>query len=908
MTRIRLCLLASSVLATSPVLAQQVEEQKDVISNATGGAGAAVSPEIAAMEEEEIVVTGGRERGAVVGDVKPELQYNAGDVRALGVSSVSELLAELGPQVQSAGGGRPVILLEGRRVSSFREIGTIPAEAIQRVDILPEEVALKYGYSATQKVMNIVLRQRFNGFTTEGTGGIGTRGDGISAEGELGFLGIRRGERINLNAEYTDTAAISEADRGIASRGGDGKDRTLTPATQVATLTATWAKPITDVWSASINGEITSNQSQALRGIATPGVLIPGGSPYSTGTADSIFYPSTEIPALRRTSSAQTGHLGVSINGASPGWQWTLVSNYDYGRSRSIAGRPLNLSTYAAAVAAGDPLADPSQPLNDAFVAFPSPDQNRNTTNTGDATFVASGSPLTLPAGNLTTTIKVGGSFDKLSGTAIRQGISQTSDISRNVGEGSINIDIPISNDRIPLFGVLGRLSLNGNAAVRRISDIGTLRTFGGGFNWNPTKQLSVIAQYRDDETAPTAAQLAEPVLTTANFDLFDYSRGQSVRVTGITGGNPGLNEASLRNLRIGGTYRISSPSITLNLEYNRTWQRGQIAALPGATPAVLAAFPERFQRDGNGNLTSVDLRPINIESEDREQLRWGFNFTKQLKTPQSQINAMREAMQRRFPNGFPGGQGAGQGGRGPGAGGPGAGGPGAGGAGGQPVPANGAGTPPADGAAPPPPGGPGAGGPGGPGGFGGGPRGGGGFGGFGGGGGGGGGRLNFAVFHTWVLSDRAVLRDGQPEIDLLNGGTIGASSGGVSRHKIEVQSGFSQGGLGFRLTGNWQSGTRVDGVTGFPSTTLNFDDFMTADLRLFANLGQMPKLVEKVPFLRGSRLSLVVDNLFDQRQRVTDGNGTTPFAYQPFYQDAIGRSFRISFRKLFFSLPTAFR
>ncbi|WP_443970494.1 TonB-dependent receptor [Sphingobium sp. CR28] len=906
MTRIRLCLLASSVLATSPVLAQQVEEQKDEQSTATGGAGAAVAPDVAGMEEEEIVVTGGRERGAVVGDVKPELQYNAGDVRALGVSSVSELLAELGPQVQSAGGGRPVILLEGRRVSSFREIGTIPAEAIQRVDILPEEVALKYGYSATQKVMNIVLRQRFNGFTTEGTGGIGTRGDGISLEGEGGFLGIRRGERINLNVEHTDTAAISEADRGIASRGGDGTDRTLTPATQVTTLTATWAKPITDIWSASINGELTSNQSQALRGIATPGVLIPGGSPYSTGAADSIFYPSTDIPALRRTSSAQTGHVGVSINGSSPGWQWTLVGNYDYGRSRSIAGRPLNLSTYAAAVASGDPLADPSQPLDDAFIAFPSPDQNRNTTNAGDATFIASGSPITLPAGNLTTTIKVGGSFDKLNGTAIRQGLFQTSDISRNVGEGSINIDIPISNDRIPLFGILGRLSLNGNAAVRRISDIGTLRTFGGGFNWNPTKQLSVITQYRDDETAPTAAQLAEPVLTTANFDLFDYSRGQSVRVTAITGGNPGLNEASLRNLRIAGTYRMQTPNITLNVEYNRTWQRGQITALPGATPAVLAAFPERFQRDGGGNLTSVDLRPINIESEDRQQLRWGFNFTKQLRTPQSQINAMREAMQRRFPNGVPGGPGAGQGGRPAGAGGP----------GGQAAPAGGAGAPPADGAAPPP-GGPGAGGapggPGGPGGpgAGGGPggRGGpGGFGGFGGGGGGGGGRLNFAVFHTWVLSDRAVLRDGQPEIDLLNGGTIGASSGGVSRHKIEVQSGFSQAGLGFRLTGNWQSGTRVDGVTGFPSTTLNFGDFMTADLRLFANLGQMPKLVEKVPFLRGSRVSFIVDNVFDQRQRVTDGNGTTPFAYQPFYQDAIGRSFRLSFRKLFFSLPAAFR
>jgi hypothetical protein len=38
----------------------------------------------------------------------------------------------------------------------------------------------------------------------------------------------------------------------------------------------------------------------------------------------------------------------------------------------------------------------------------------------------------------------------------------------------------------------------------------------------------------------------------------------------------------------------------------------------------VLAAFPERFMRDAAGTLTSVDLRPINIASEDRSQLRWG--------------------------------------------------------------------------------------------------------------------------------------------------------------------------------------------------------------------------------------------------------------------------------------------
>ena len=54
-----------------------------------------------------------------------------------------------------------MLLLNGQRISGFRELRDIPTEAIQRVEILPEEVALKYGYRADQKVVNIVLRQRF---------------------------------------------------------------------------------------------------------------------------------------------------------------------------------------------------------------------------------------------------------------------------------------------------------------------------------------------------------------------------------------------------------------------------------------------------------------------------------------------------------------------------------------------------------------------------------------------------------------------------------------------------------------------------------------------------------------------------------------------------------------------------
>ena len=59
--------------------------------------------------------------------------------------------------------------------------------------------------------------------------------------------------------------------------------------------------------------------------------------------------------------------------------------------------------------------------------------------------------------------------------------------------------------------------------------------------------------------------------------------------------------------------------------------------------------------------------------------------------------------------------------------------------------------------------------------------------------------------------------------------------------------------------------------------------------------------LLKAHPWLRGTRVTFSVSNLFNSRQRVTDATGVTPISYQPDYQDPIGRTVRLSLRKLFF-------
>ena len=155
-------------------------------------------------ELEEVVISGQRQPGAVVGDIPPDVQLSAQEIRALGVSNVSELLQALAPVLgtsQGRGGERPVVLLNGARISGFNEIRDLPSEAILRTDILPEEVALKYGYRATQRVVNIVLRPRFRSITAE-------------AGAQSSSAGGREGADLGLQVRHVTAARPGVPDDG----------------------------------------------------------------------------------------------------------------------------------------------------------------------------------------------------------------------------------------------------------------------------------------------------------------------------------------------------------------------------------------------------------------------------------------------------------------------------------------------------------------------------------------------------------------------------------------------------------------------------------------------------------------------------------------------------------------------
>jgi hypothetical protein len=313
---------------------------------------------------------------------------------------------------------------------------------------------------------------------------------------------------------------------------------------------------------------------------------------------------------------------------------------------------------------------------------------------------------------------------------------------------------------------------------------------------------------------------------------------------------------------KIGGTWRpLAETDLALRLDYTVSRLRDPVSGFPGPTATIQAAFPERFVRDTAGNLLFADLRPVNFERADRQTLRYGFNWTKSLA---SRRPSAEQIAQIRRNAGLP----------------------------------ERAGGPPADGARRPavPGAGRWRGGGGGSG------RGGFGFGGGGPFGSGQGGRLQLSLFHTVNLQDEVLIRPGIPAIDYLSG-EAADGRGGRSRHQFELEGGWFNNGLGVRTSANLRSATEV---RGGPNGSLRFSPFASADLRLFANLGEQFGLVARYPWLRGTQVRLDVDNLFNRKPRVRDARGNTPVNYQPDLLDPVGRTVGVTLRKLF--LPSRFQ
>jgi hypothetical protein len=813
---VKAALLAAGASFAGPAMAEAIDSPVAVTAVAaadqpsdTAAAGPADGADD--YDDEEIIVTAPRLAGQLETDFSAEAELDEAAIASYGVSNVEELLTALGPQTRSGrgrGSGRPIILVNGRRIGGFGEVRNLPPEAIAKVEIFPEEVALQYGYAADERVVNFVLKPNFRQVAVEAEGGIPTQGGRFQSEIEPSFLMIGKNGRFNLNAGWEHQTMLRESERNLVYddplQAAQAPARSLLGASDTYKIDGTIQRSLNKLTDASLNVRFDQTDTLSLLGAGVGGVTDP----------------------LRRDSRSRNLASTASINGMIGNWRWSAGANYADADSLIFTDRISGVrDRFDSSQQGFGGNANISGGLGDGWAG-----------------------PIRLSA----TANYAGLRFDSRSETA--QGIT-TTDLARDLPGVLGSLTIPLLD---PEYGAgkIGRVSLTLSGQYQDPSDFAGLKSWGANVNWGLTDNLSVVASFNNDEAAPGIQQLGAAPLVTPAVTYYDFATGQTVQITTTTGGNPFLLAEQRRDLKLGVNW--SPPmleGLNFSVNYNKNKSYDTANSFPLLTPEIEAAFPDRVTRDANGVLIALDQRPVNFDRTENSQIRWGFNFGKSFGQPAQGGGGAGGGRGGARPEGAggrpPGGEG-GPGARGPGGGG---GGPRMGGGGGR--------------------------GPGGPGGMFGGPQ---------------GGRWQVSLYHTIKLTDTVLIRPGVPELDLLDGSATG-NGGGSNRHLLELDGGVFNKGLGVRLSAKYDSGSTVTGGT---AGDLNFGDLATFNLRVFLDFSQKPKLIEKMPFLKGSRLRLAVDNIFDAQRKITDGNGIVPLNYQPGYIDPLGRYIELEWRKAF--------
>lgn len=161
--------------------------RRALIMSALTTAGVA-APALAQQPLGEIVVTGSRIRSANLEATTPVTQVTAVDVVTRGVTRVEDLVNQL-PQAFAAqnvnvangasgtatlnlrglGSPRTLVLIDGRRMpyggvtNSAADINQIPAQMIERVDVLTGGASAVYGSDAVAGVVNFIMKKDFEG-------------------------------------------------------------------------------------------------------------------------------------------------------------------------------------------------------------------------------------------------------------------------------------------------------------------------------------------------------------------------------------------------------------------------------------------------------------------------------------------------------------------------------------------------------------------------------------------------------------------------------------------------------------------------------------------------------------------------------------------------------------------------
>ncbi len=159
-----------------------------------------------------------------------------------------------------------LILLNGNRLASggaganFVDVSTIPASAIERVEILTDGASAIYGSDAIAGVVNIILRDDYHGAETRLYGGTITDGGGdqLKAAQTLGWSGDRGHAMVTYEYSVEDELDAKQKDFAVNAI----EPTELLPLTQRQSVFASAGANLTDRIKLSVDGYYNDRESE----------------------------------------------------------------------------------------------------------------------------------------------------------------------------------------------------------------------------------------------------------------------------------------------------------------------------------------------------------------------------------------------------------------------------------------------------------------------------------------------------------------------------------------------------------------------------------------------------------------------------------------------------------------------
>jgi len=505
----------------------------------------------------EIVVTARRGEALVA----PETELDEERIAMYGAFSIGELIRDLAPQI--GGPGKPVLLVNGKRVGDAAGIEGFPPEALNRLAILPPEAAVRYGYPADQRVVNLVLKPHFASWTLGSTGLLPTAGGRDGETLSANRVAIDGDTYWNAGVRIGRKSRLLRSERLPVFDDEDGY-RTLLPSNRNIDVNAGITHPIGD-FSGSLNLNAGANASRGLLGRDDRRTLQDRQDSRSLGLSAALSGP---VGAFRTSLAA----------GYARSWNDTLFERM--APSRSARSKSKN--------------------------------ENWNIQFVVDTTIAM------LPAGPLTANAMIGGNRSTSLSTLSDGYVNE---LQRDHLTTQLSFAIPVARRDTPLIGALGNISADVAGGMDIASEEKRRLRYTAGLNWSPVAGLDLRGAMIFSQMVLPVTLLNAPRIETT-MRLYDYARQETAELIWISGGNPDLRGGSQRSLSLRATLRpFGDQLVTLTTDYQREVARGGITSFPQLTPATERIFADRIVRDADGRLVSIDARPIPIERDSSSRL-----------------------------------------------------------------------------------------------------------------------------------------------------------------------------------------------------------------------------------------------------------------------------------------------